>query len=201
VTIFRAIEALGKKPSNGFVFRTARGLGYRFTENEGKALLSKFRSDDGPTPPLSRPALGPVSERQRSRPAPEPPLNRSSSVGASRARGKGTPSTISSLPDVDFGELEPDAALYVANAAAENKTGRVTSSRTLSLRRELYAEVERAPSWEAFAYGLRAANAAGAANPRYVRKAAAGAKRGSNGRAGEPEIDYPFFEDLVKGAP
>ena len=92
-------------------------------------------------------------------------------------RGTNVPRPPEPPPDVDFAELEDDVAGYVALAAAENKSGKITPTRVLTIRRELYAEIDRAPSRAAFAHGLRTANAAGAPNPRYVRKAAAGYSR------------------------
>ena len=93
--------------------------------------------------------------------------------------------------DVEFGvDLEADVGVYVSNAASENKTGRIRASRVTGLRRELFAELERAPSREAFAAGLRAANAAGAANRLYVRKAAMSyATRPTSGRRFTPPSD------------
>jgi hypothetical protein len=83
-------------------------------------------------------------------------------------------------PDVDFGDLEADVDLYVANAGADNKSGTVTPNRRLSLRRELHAEMG-AHDRTFFGAGLREANAAGAANVRYVRKCAKSAAGKSSG--------------------
>lgn len=79
------------------------------------------------------------------------------------------------VTDVEFGDLEADVDAYVANAAAENASGKITPGRVLSLRRELHAELDSLGDRAAFARGLRAANAAGAPNPRYVRRAATSA--------------------------
>jgi hypothetical protein len=62
--------------------------------------------------------------------------------------------------------------LYVAAVAEGNKSGKITLSRRLSLRIALFAVLEELADRDAFAYGLRAANAKGACNPNYVRKAA-----------------------------
>jgi hypothetical protein len=74
--------------------------------------------------------------------------------------------------DVDFGDLEPDVKIYVANAAAQNKTGKIAESRVLTLRRELFAVLTKVDHRDAFAYGLRVANSKNAPNPNYVKSAA-----------------------------
>lgn len=74
--------------------------------------------------------------------------------------------------DVDFGDLEPDVGCYVANAAAENKTGKISPRRIITLRRELWVALEEIGETEAFRFGLNAANAKGVPNVNYVRQAA-----------------------------
>lgn len=74
-------------------------------------------------------------------------------------------------------KMRPDLDGYLAAAATENKTGKIALSRQCSLLRALAAEREKLEDDEAFAAGLRVANAAGAANPIYVRKAARSAQR------------------------
>ena len=83
-----------------------------------------------------------------------------------------TPTDTSYLSTPDFGDLEADVELYVATAAEENKSGRITPGRRLSLRRELQAVLDAVGDRDAFAYGVRTANSAGAPNPRYVEKCA-----------------------------
>ena len=86
VELFRVMERLtGKWPTNATVFVTARALGFRFKDADGKRLLSKFRPSGAPTAPS-----------QRTNDAPEPPLPRTNGAGATHARGKGT-----SSPDPD----------------------------------------------------------------------------------------------------
>ncbi len=119
VELFRVMERLtGKWPTNATVFVTARALGFRFKDADGKRLLSKFRpsgaptapsqrTNDAPEPPLPRtngagantPESGggaPAAPSQRTNDAPEPPLPRTNGAGATHARGKGT-----SSPDPD----------------------------------------------------------------------------------------------------
>jgi hypothetical protein len=74
------------------------------------------------------------------------------------------------VPLCDFGDLEPEVVAYLAAASAENKTGKISPGRELTLRRELALAREELPA--AFAAGLRAAVKAGAPNVNYVRRAA-----------------------------
>jgi hypothetical protein len=81
--------------------------------------------------------------------------------------------------DVNFGDIEPDVACYVANAAAGNKSGKIFPGRILSLRRDLFRVLEEVQDRDAFAYGLRAANSRNAVNPNYVKAAALTKKNNS----------------------
>jgi uncharacterized protein YdaU (DUF1376 family) len=82
------------------------------------------------------------------------------------------------IEDVDFGDLEGDVAVFVAGAAAENKTGTITGARVKALRRSLFATLtdRLEGDRDRFAYGLRAANTAGAPNVNYVLKASRSSK-------------------------
>ena len=74
------------------------------------------------------------------------------------------------LPEVAadaFGAAEADVAIFVAAAAAENKTGAISTGRIESIRRELLAAREEFPS--AFLAALREANARGKPSVNYVR--------------------------------
>ena len=103
-----------------------------------------------------------------------------------------------------FGDLEPDVVAYVANAAAENATGKITPGREATLRRELADELKTVGDRAAFLAGLRIANAAGVANPRYVRKAAitsrdrpAGASKSRFPDEPNASDNLPTLADLV----
>ena len=96
------------------------------------------------------------------------------------------PSGTSYPPDPqEFGDLEADVSCFVALAAEENPSGKITPARVLSLRAALYGLMQSLADRAAFAYGLRAATTAGAPNVNYVKKAAFGsrgvAKSTSNG--------------------
>lgn len=71
------------------------------------------------------------------------------------------------IPDDAFGSAETDVALFVANAAAENKTGTISAGRVASIRRELLAAREEFPG--AFLAALREANARGKPSVNYLR--------------------------------
>lgn len=92
-----------------------------------------------------------------------------------------------------FGDLEADVVAYVANAAAENKTGKIAPSRVYSLRRELEVLLGEIGNREAFAHGLRAANSKGAANKTYVAKAAA--NYGGRAEAAKPVDKYAAWRN------
>lgn len=85
-----------------------------------------------------------------------------------------------------FGDLEPDVLAYLANAAAENKTGKISPGRDLTLRRELQSV--QAELGEVFGPALREANKHGAPNANYVRRVAEGlARRGATPLAALPD--------------
>lgn len=77
------------------------------------------------------------------------------------------------LPEIPKA-AEADVAVYLANAAAENKTGKITDSRSAGLRRELQSLLAELGE-PAFLAGLREANARGVANRTYVKKCASSA--------------------------
>ena len=76
------------------------------------------------------------------------------------------PTLPQTAPDA-FGAAEADVAIFVAAAAAENKTGAISTGRIESIRRELLATREEFP--EAFLAALREANARGKPSVNYVR--------------------------------
>ena len=87
------------------------------------------------------------------------------------------PSGTSYPPDPqEFGDLEADVSCFVALAAEENPSGKITPARVLSLRTALYGLMQSLADRAAFAYGLRAATTAGAPNLNYVKKAAFGSR-------------------------
>ncbi len=66
-----------------------------------------------------------------------------------------------------FGVLEPDVEAFVAAAAAENKTGKISLGRIQSLRRALLAARDEFP--HAFSVALREANLRGKPSVNYLR--------------------------------
>ena len=93
-------------------------------------------------------------------------------------------------PDVDFGDLEQDVACYLANAAGENKNGKIAESRRLSLRRQLWAVLTELNNRASFRFGLQAANAKGAVNPNYVKNAARNADNARQPALRLAEVPY-----------
>ena len=79
------------------------------------------------------------------------------------------------LPEIPKA-AEGDVEVYLANAAAENKTGKITPSRANGLRRELRSLLAEVGE-PAFIAGLREANARGVANRTYVKKCASSTSR------------------------
>jgi len=76
------------------------------------------------------------------------------------------------LPEpVDLGVLEPDVEIFIANAAAENRTGSISEGRVASIRREFHKLLKELGP-DRLGYGLRAANNKGAASAKYVKVAA-----------------------------
>lgn len=72
-----------------------------------------------------------------------------------------------------FGDrLEPDVVAYLATAAAENESGKISDGREATLRRELAEKRAKVGDDAAFQHGLRAAINAGAGSANYVAKAA-----------------------------
>lgn len=79
--------------------------------------------------------------------------------------------SVSDISSVEFGDLEDEVSLYLANLAGENKTGKVRVTKLQAHRLDLHRLLKE-HGREAFAHGLRAANQAGVPNVRYVGKAA-----------------------------
>ncbi len=103
----------------------------------------------------------------------------------------------SSAPN--FGELEPEILTFLAVVAAANKSGEITVGRAFALRRELQEALDEAGDPKAFAYGLRAAIAAGAGNVNYARKAMKSyaptcSGPNGNGVANDTEELLPVFD-------
>ena len=71
------------------------------------------------------------------------------------------------VPDDAFGSLEADVARFIALAAAENSTGRISLGRIQSLRRALLAARDEFPY--AFSAALRETNLRGKPNVNYLR--------------------------------
>jgi hypothetical protein len=85
---------------------------------------------------------------------------------------------------------------YLAAAAAENATRKITPGRRLTLLSELQTAREKLADDDALLYGLQAANAKGVANVNYVKKAAASYDPGKNnggGRLEEPSVRDPYL--------
>ena len=74
------------------------------------------------------------------------------------------------VPECAFEALESDVARFIANAAAENATGKISLGRIQSLRRALLAAREEFPT--AFADALRESNARGKPSIGYLRAVA-----------------------------
>jgi hypothetical protein len=199
VTIFRAIESLGKKPSNPTVFETVRRLGFRFKDSDAKALLAKFRPGPALETPRERPAPAPVFTHERPDSAPPPPRKRPGRAGAPRAGVVLTP--IPSPSPIDFGDFERDVAAFVALLAEKNVSGKVTPSRVASVRSELAEWRERYGN-DAMLAGIRAAIDHSPRKPVPYARAVAehyhDPGRATNGaRRQEPEEpDLPDYLDL-----
>lgn len=78
---------------------------------------------------------------------------------------------------------------YLANCAAENKSGKLTLSREVTETRGLVACHEEVGT-EAWAYGMEAANTHNAGNLNYVKKAA---KNYQPGQSRAPSAGKPFL--------
>ncbi|MHB8995776.1 MAG: hypothetical protein ACYC63_11035 [Armatimonadota bacterium] len=94
----------------------------------------------------------------------------------------------------------PLAFAYLEAAAAENKTGQVMLGRQVSLLQALL-KVKQDLDLDAYRYGLEAAVAKGAANPNYVKRAAASHSRhaveGPTVRRTRPAERYEFHDGEV----
>ena len=77
------------------------------------------------------------------------------------------------IAPVDFGvAIEPLIGIFVANLAAQNKTGRVLDTRIAAMRAELHVAMLAHNHPSSFASGLAVANRAGIANVNYVLRVA-----------------------------
>ena len=92
------------------------------------------------------------------------------------------------IPDDAFGALEADVARFVALAAAENSTGKISLGRIQSLRRALLAARDEFP--HAFSVALREANLRGKPNVNYLRVIA------KNHEAPQPSAPKPEDDSL-----
>ena len=95
------------------------------------------------------------------------------------------------LPDIPpdaFGSLEADVARFVALAAAENSTGKISLGRIQSLRRALLAARDEFP--HAFSAALREANLRGKPSVNYLRAIA------KNHEAPQPSAPKPDDDSL-----
>lgn len=186
VDTFRLLERHGRKlPTNATVFAIVRGLGHKFDDNEAKPLLAKFR-------PLRCHAIDtPVAHPDPRGITPEPRDEQSCATSVTRAgvvpipipipthgaeKTKKPKSIKPPIPAVAFGDLEPDVSVFMANLAAENKTGRMLESRIVAVRLELHNAMARHGDPVSFAAGLRSANSNGAPNVRYVLRCAESAR-------------------------
>lgn len=108
-----------------------------------------------------------------------------------------TPSHPSDAPAPSFGTLEADVSIYLANAASENKTGEITPSRALGIRRSL-AVLRDEMGVDSFARGLRIANAKGVPNIHYVKRAGTDKKSvsGTDKKSTLPAAVQDYLEGL-----
>jgi hypothetical protein len=104
-------------------------------------------------------------------------LDRSGGVRGARTRQ--TPPQTSPDEFERFGEIEPDVVLYVALAAEENKSKRITANREASIRRELKTIADTLPR-PIFAEALREAVRHAAPNANYVKRVAESIQRRSD---------------------
>ena len=95
--------------------------------------------------------------------------NTKSILSEKSAKPKAVKPTIAA---VDFGNIEPLIGIFVANLAAQNKTGRVLDTRIAAMRAELHVAMLAHNHPSSFASGLAVANRAGIANVNYVRRVA-----------------------------
>ena len=99
-------------------------------------------------------------------------LDRSGGVRGAQARRAPQPSS----DDFErFAEVEPDVVAFVALAAEENKSKRITPGRESSLRRDLRSLADEFPA--VFAEALREAVRHAAPNANYVRRVAESLQR------------------------
>ena len=163
---FLFLEKLrAKQPSDAQVYRVARlSAEVKFRDIEARDFLVKhFRGQ--------RPALD-LAENGKSKSGTREEIGQETGKKREDAtrRRRTTTNTITA-PQMDFDALEADVAIYVAIAAAENASGKITAPRVLALRAELHALMLSMPR-EQFATGLRCANSHNAPNITYVRKCA-----------------------------
>lgn len=96
-------------------------------------------------------------------------------------------------PPVFFDGLEPDVVAFIANAAGENKTGKISQGRDASLRREL-AEIRAAFGDETFGAALRETNTKGVPNANYVKRVAESAQRRPRPSVVPPRVIHAYSE-------
>lgn len=170
----------------------------RWTKNRKNGRVSDKSCDESGAPGSDSNCDAENVAPQSPIPNPQPTTTSLPTVetpGAVAPRPHKAAKSVTPVPEgPSFGDLEPEIVVYLANAAAENKTGKITESRIAGIRFDLQAALEKIGSREAFTHGLRAANAKGAANVNYVRKAAesyqpAGAQLGFGHR--RPEVVLP----------
>ena len=167
VAIWQFIESRGKKPTHRAIATMLRSWGVKFKDSDLVSWIAPFRAVSGKQPRNKKQA-----QTQRAGSIQET-ASRVNKVPLASKRVVVTPLLLLSQSFVQFDDLEPDVETYIANAAAENKTGKIAESRVAALRRDLAAVLgELGGDREAFAHGLRIANAKGAANRTYVKKAA-----------------------------
>ena len=189
VALWKYIESRGHKPTHRIIAETLRSWKIRFRDTELVSWLSPFRA-------VSRKQMGNANQAQgkQTRTTAET-ASRVNKVPLASKRVVVTPLLLLPQSFAQFDDLEPDVENYIANAAAENKTGKIAPGRVASLRRDLAAVLTSLGDREAFAYGLRAANAKGASNPNYVKKAARSHDAGDSIRPGLCGCNQPTPDD------
>ena len=189
VESYRLWERLGvggRTPTNAVVFEYVRAMGHKFKNDEGKALFATFRlargSKCGPAR-VAQTCLETVPGGQLGASEGGPtragvvlvplPVTNSSNTKSILSEKSAKPKTVKpTIAPVDFGTIEPLIGIFVANLAAQNKTGRVLDTRIAAMRAELHVAMLAHNHPSSFASGLAVANRAGIANVNYVRRVA-----------------------------
>ena len=184
--LWERLGAGGRNPTNAVVFEYVRAMGHKFKNDEGKTLFASFRvarrSSRGPARVAqSCSESGPEDQSGASQGSPTRvgvvlvPLSitKSSIINTTPSEKSAKPKMVKpQIEPVDFGDLEPAVAVFIAHLAAANKTGRVLETRIAAIRAELFAAMLRHDHLPSFAEGLAVANRAGAANVNYVLRSA-----------------------------